>query len=136
MNILCLPGIVKAKFMLSKKLKNGEEIKLHIGSGRNYLENWINIDFSKRTKKDLSFDVRKGIPFPSNSVDYIFSEHFIEHITYNEGLFYFSEVFRVLKNGGVLRTAFPDLDFIIESYQNDSWREKEWVKLTNAQWYP
>ncbi len=111
-------------------------IKLHIGSGRNYKEGWVNIDFDTRTKKDILHDLSKGIPFPDNSVDFVYNEHFIEHLSYEDGLSFMREAFRALKPGGVLRIACPDLDFLIRGYAEDNWRAQEWVRLIDAEWYP
>jgi predicted SAM-dependent methyltransferase len=110
-------------------------LRLHIGCGRNYKEGWINVDSSK-AKKNLCVDLRKGIPFPGNSIDFIYNEHFIEHLSYEEGFCFLREAYRVLKPKAVLRTAFPDLDTLIEAYQKNTWRKMEWVKLIKADWYP
>jgi predicted SAM-dependent methyltransferase len=126
----------KALIILNRFNRENKPLKLHIGSGRNYKEGWINIDCNSRTKKDLRLDVRKGIPFPDSSVDYIFNEHFIEHLSYDDGFNFLKEAYRTLLPNGVVRTAFPDIDTMIDSYMKDSWREMEWVKLIKAQWYP
>ena len=94
----------------------GKPVKLHIACGRNYKEGWINIDISRKVRKDFRIDINKGLPFPNRSVDFIFSEHFIEHLSYDKGLFFLKEAHRILKPGGVIRTAFPDIDKIIDSY--------------------
>ncbi len=123
----------KVQFYLSRK---DQPLKLHIGCGRNYKESWINIDFDPATRKDILHDLSKGIPFPDNSVDFIYNEHFIEHLSYKDGFAFMNEAYRVLKPGGVLRIACPDLDFMIEGYTKDNWRSQEWVGLINAHWYP
>lgn len=126
----------KAK-KLVKAINNGNGVvKIHAGCGRHYLQGWINIDSSKKSKSDLCVDLAKGLPFPDNSADFIFNEHFIEHLSYEDGFAFFKESYRVLKPGGVLRTAFPDLDTLIDSYTRDTWRSMEWVKLIKADWYP
>jgi predicted SAM-dependent methyltransferase len=71
--------------------KSIDPVKLHIGSGRNYKEGWINIDVDESVKTDIHYDLSKGIPFPDNSADYIFNEHFIEHLSYEEGLEFMKE---------------------------------------------
>jgi predicted SAM-dependent methyltransferase len=125
------PG--KIRKILSRK---DQPVKLHIGSGRNYKEGWVNIDFDPKTRKDILYNLSKGIPFPDNSVDFIYNEHFIEHLTYDEGFAFMQEAYRALKPGGVLRIACPDLDFLMEGYIKDSWRSQEWVRLIKAYWYP
>jgi predicted SAM-dependent methyltransferase len=106
-------------------------IKLHLGCGRNTIGGWINTDFDTRKHPDVKnhldvtdkFSIReKGkddIIIDDNSVDYIFSEHMIEHLTYQEGKFMLEECFRVLKVGGKIRISTPDLKFLIDLYTDD-----------------
>lgn len=51
-----------------------------------------------------------GIPFEDNSVPYIFSSHFLEHLTREQGDFLLSESYRVLCPGGIIRICVPSLD--------------------------
>ncbi|MDR8393381.1 methyltransferase domain-containing protein [Aliifodinibius sp. S!AR15-10] len=72
----------------------------------------------------------KKMPFPDYSVDYIFAEQFIEHITLDDGKYFINESYRILKNGGVLRLATPDLFLLYQIYldQNDMVSQKEVVE--------
>ena len=108
--------------------------KLHLGCGKIYFDGWINID-SDSDEADLKHDLRNPLPYENNSVDFIYNEHFIEHLTVKEGLRFLSECFRVLKKGGVLRIAGPSLDYIMFHYfffrRWQSWYKKygcEWIK--------
>ena len=95
-------------------------IKLHLGCGRNILDGWINTDYNTAKFGGSEYlDVTKKFPYNNNSVDYIFSEHMIEHITYHEGKFMLEESFRVLKVGGKIRISTPDLKFLIKLYNED-----------------
>ena len=95
-------------------------IKLHLGCGRNILDGWINTDYNTAKFGGSKYlDVTKKFPYDNNSVDYIFSEHMIEHITYHEGKFMLEESFRVLKSGGKIRISTPDLKFLIKLYNED-----------------
>lgn len=103
--------------LLSKKGK----IKLNIGCGTDYKKGWINIDNNSDNnieKLDLNWDMRYPLPFPENSVDYIFNEHFIEHLTVEEGQKAIKDLMRVLKPGGVMRIATPDLEVTVNKYMN------------------
>jgi len=99
--------------------------KLHVGCGNVKLLGWLNIDVEPGT--DLVIDVREGLPFGDNSIDFIYSEHFFEHLTYEEGEKVFREFWRCIKKGGVLRIATPDLDFLIQIYNRD---------FKNQDWFP
>lgn len=76
-------------------------LKLHFGCGGNHLHGWRN--------HDTDIDITKLLPFENDSVDYIFSEHCIEHQKPVEVWTYFEECLRILKPGGVVRTTFPDI---------------------------
>jgi len=105
--------------------------KLHLGCGRNILDGWINTDFDlvkfpsgpKHLDVTNKFSIREkrkdDIIIDDNSIDYIFSEHLIEHLTYQEGKFMLEECFRVLKVGGKVRISTPDLKFLIDIYTDD-----------------
>jgi predicted SAM-dependent methyltransferase len=54
-----------------------------------------------------------GIPFPDNSVPNIFSSHFLEHLTPQQGNFLLSESYRVLRPGGIIRICVPSLDKVV-----------------------
>lgn len=100
-------------------------IKLHIGCGKNYFDGWINIDNNSDNniqKLDLNLDLRNPLPFKDNSVDYIYNEHFLEHLTVTEGLQALIEFRRVLKPDGILRIAMPDLVGVINLYLNENWK--------------
>jgi len=62
--------------------------------------------------------LRNPLPFEDNSIDYIFNEHFMEHLTPDEGIKANQDFLRVLKPGGVLRIATPDLKVVIDEYLN------------------
>ena len=85
---------------------------LHIGCGKVILQDWINIDLDALEGVDLVYDIKKGIPFNNNTIKYIFAEHFLEHLTREEGLFFLKECHRVLRKGGVLRLSTPNLDWV------------------------
>ncbi|MBV9574077.1 MAG: methyltransferase domain-containing protein [Acidobacteriales bacterium] len=73
-----------------------------------------------RWPKDVQrCDVRKGLPFPSGSVTYIYSSHTFEHFSYSESLKIAKECFRALKTGGIIRIAVPDLELLVRDYTAD-----------------
>lgn len=105
-----------------KQLLNRKgSIKLNVGCGTDYKKGWINIDNNTDNnieKLDLNWDLRYPLPLPENSVDFIFNEHFIEHLSVEEGQTAIKDLMRVLKPGGVMRIATPDLEYIVEKYIN------------------
>jgi predicted SAM-dependent methyltransferase len=101
-------------------------LKLNIGCGSVYLEGWINIDIESETA-DLHHDMRTPLPYHDNSVDFIYNEHFIEHLTAEEGVRVMKEFHRVLKPEGVLRIATPDLRYVLFRYFF-FWRSQDWIQ--------
>lgn len=94
-------------------------VRLNIGCGTDYKAGWINIDNNSDRniqRLDLRWDLRRPLPFPDNSVDFIFNEHLIEHLTVEEGQAAIRDFMRVLKPGGVLRIATPDLAVTVDKY--------------------
>jgi predicted SAM-dependent methyltransferase len=89
--------------------------KVQIGSGSNVLEGWLNTDLGARPGV-IYVNAIKPLPLSSGSVDYVFTEHMFEHITYFEGQRFLREVHRVLHPGGIVRIATPDLAFLVRLY--------------------
>jgi predicted SAM-dependent methyltransferase len=96
---------------------------LHLGCGPKYLPGFLNIDGNLFNKLDLWLDVRNGLPFPSNSVDSIYSTHMFEHFYPDELDVLLRESMRVLKVGGGVRLIVPNLESAIQAYSQSrsSW---------------
>ena len=106
--------------------------KLHIGCGDIYLDGWVNIDLESETA-DIRHDLRTHLPFEDNSVDFIYSEHFIEHLSFEEGLQCMQDFYRVLKKGGVIRIATPNLRYLLFKYFF-FWKNQDWIKTYKYEW--
>lgn len=134
-----LYSIFKPREIYNRQFSN-VPLKLHLGCGTIYKQPfWVNIDNNSDNnikKLDINCNFIDGIPFLDDSVDFICHEHLIEHLDYEEGFAFMKECFRVLKPQGVMRTACPDLDDLIQSYIEDNWREKSWVKSYHFEWIP
>ena len=109
---------------------------LNFGAGAHKLDGFINVDIESGA--DVQADVTKGLPFESNSIDGIYSEHFIEHINQGDGCFFFRECRRILRPGATMRVATPDLDEMIESYakagahsasNREEWLHPDWNRF-------
>lgn len=110
-----------AKAKAKKLIQNRKKIKLNVGCGTDYKKGWINIDNNTDEnidKLDLNWDLRKPLPFDDNSVDFIFNEHFFEHLTVEEARKTIKDLMRLLKPGGVMRVAMPDLESVVDHYLN------------------
>jgi predicted SAM-dependent methyltransferase len=77
----------------------------------------------------MLLNASKRLPFGDCTFDYIFTEHFIEHLKYRAGLQLVQECYRILKPRGRLRISTPDLDFLIELHdENKTEVQKRYIK--------
>lgn len=110
------------------------QIKINLGCGDHCPKDWINIDSSrklwvksivgmeenKQKGKITYMDLSKRLKFEDNTVDYSYCSHFIEHLSLTQGKFFLSEVYRVLKPGGIFRIITPDFEKLITNYLENS----------------
>lgn len=99
--------------------------KLQIGAGSNLLSGWLNTTLYPLKAGSVFMDGTQTFPIPDNSFDYIFSEHVIEHVDFAQGAFMLQEAFRILKSGGRIRFATPDLAKIIALYTNPQGEQEQ-----------
>jgi len=114
-------------------LNTAKTFKLQLGTGQNYLVDWLNTDYFPRNQI-FFLDVTKAFPIPSDSFDFAFSEHQLEHIHYKDARFMLQEVFRLLKEGGVLRICTPDLKAYLLSYFKHKGDEDPYIKDITDNW--
>ena len=54
-------------------------------------------------------DATRSLPIPSSSVDVLYSSHMFEHLDRREAVLFLKEAMRVLRSGGTIRLAVPDI---------------------------
>jgi predicted SAM-dependent methyltransferase len=91
--------------------------RLNWGCGEHPEPGWLNSDIKDVPGIDIVADVRTGLPLETGSVDYITSIHALPELPYADLVPALQELHRVLKPGGVLRLALPDLERGIAAYQ-------------------
>ena len=89
---------------------------LNVGCGSTFHPAWINIDLVPSDPSVKQFDIRKGIPFPNDYFEAVYSSHMIEHLRPQEAEILLTEAVRVAKPGGVVRLATPDLERMVKDY--------------------
>jgi predicted SAM-dependent methyltransferase len=99
----------------------------HIGCGRDYMKGFINIDGNHQQKCDYVLDVRAGLPFPSDCMDFIYSCHMIEHLYPDEALKLIADIYRVLKRKGCAMVSMPDFHHAIRIYNGE--QESQFPRL-------
>lgn len=105
---------------------NTKEIKLHIGCGKRYIPGFVHIDLADYPHIDYKSDVSDLSMFEDNSADLIYACHVLEHFKRYETERVLTEMYRVLKPGGILRVAVPDFEAIVTVYEK--YRDMELIK--------
>jgi predicted SAM-dependent methyltransferase len=109
-------GIV---YLATDEAKWGQP-QLHLGCGPLALEGWINIDNQPYAGIDFRWDLARGIPF--RNARYVFAEHFIEHLSYEQGADFTRGCRAALRDDGILRLSTPNLDWVWRiAYQPAAW---------------
>lgn len=98
---------------IDQYLKSHSVRKLQLGAGSNNPAGWLNTDIEPGDNQ-VYLDATARYPFPDGSVHYVFGEHVIEHVSWEEGIMMLRECYRVLAKGGKLRIVTPNLTKFIQ----------------------
>jgi len=92
--------LIKDKKNVLSQIAGMPNVVIELGCGNNpQIKNAITIDVVDLEYVNIVADLNKGLNFlPDNSVDAIYSFHFLEHV--NDLSFFMKEIYRVLKKGG------------------------------------
>lgn len=102
---------------------DGRKVVLHVGCGsveeqglheRYRSPEWreVRLDVDPDVEPDVVASITDMSPVPERSVDAVYSHHNIEHIFAHEVPLAMSEFFRVLRPGGEVMLATPDLQLV------------------------
>jgi len=122
---------------------------LEIGAGTNAKPGWLSSDLDAHQRPGgapvIILDATRPFAIPKESFDFIYCEHMIEHIKYDDALFMLQECNRIMKPHGVIRIATPCIEFLFrvvsavpgsveEAYREWSVRKfvPEAAEVTNA----
>jgi SAM-dependent methyltransferase len=124
---------------------------LHCGSGANLKSGFLNTDsmvfMDEKGNSTIEgslcmvddafyyfqYDATKPFPFEDACFDWIYSEHFIEHIPQHVTVEWFKDMKRLLKPNGLIRVSTPDLEKYIRGYLDpDATFFKEHIRRLNA----
>lgn len=97
---------------------------LHLGSGSNKFDGWVNADFYSgikfwkkyKNRPDWMLDLRYPLNCNDNVWDGVFSEHTLEHLYPNQALSLLKELYRTMREGAWLRISVPDLAKYVDFY--------------------
>lgn len=117
----------------ARKLSDRTDLKLQLGCGTRLKKGWVNIDL--RASADIRLDLFRPLPFHNDSVDIVYSEHFLEHIDYPDAAMkLLAECLRVLKPGGVFSVGVPDTEWPLLEYARV--RQEGYFRTAKQQWHP
>lgn len=101
-----------------KYLDPKDKLKVIFGGHWSNHSGWLILD-------QVDQDISKRLNFSDNTVDAVFTEHVIEHVSFTDVIHFFNESKRILKNGGVLRIVCPMIEKIIENQNSESFRDEQ-----------
>jgi SAM-dependent methyltransferase len=90
--------------------------RLNWGCGPEPVPGWVNADRLAAPGIQLTGDIRDGLPVADGAFDYVVSIHALQDVPYLDLARVLRELRRVLRPGGWLRLALPDLDRAIDAY--------------------
>lgn len=132
--LICRKMLINVRRSLVKRKIAGQK-KLHLACGNHVLDGWANIDLQSN-RKVIGWDLTHGLPVRSGTIDLIFCEHFIEHITLEQAKALLVEIYRSLRPDGILRLSTPDLKKILDEYilgRTSEWANVGWSPATPCQ---
>ena len=89
---------------------------LNVGCGNRFHPDWTNVDMVSSSPHVIAHNLLTGIPFPDETFQAVYHSHVLEHIPHDEAGGFIDECKRVIKKGGVIRIAVPDLEQIARNY--------------------
>lgn len=90
--------------------------KVQVGCGpHNLLEGWWNVDIRDFEGIDKVMDVAKPWPW-ENSIQYVYGEHFIEHLSFEQAISFLTYAGKALVIGGKIRLSTPSLEWVLKSH--------------------
>lgn len=91
---------------------------VNIGCGESFItdKSWVNLDYLSNHPSVKQGNLLEKLPFINNSVDVIYSSHFLEHIPPRKVPLFLQECYRILKSNGKIRLVLPDLENLCKEY--------------------
>lgn len=89
-------------------------MNLNLGGGNQKIEGFSSVDLTPEADyiHDLS---QMPWPFPDASCEALLASHVLEHFSRDQGARFLAECARILKPGGTLAIAVPDMDRFIDA---------------------
>lgn len=95
----------RRQWLLRKQFSNANPLRVILGAGPITFDGWFQTD---KELLDVTSPEDWSILFKPESIDYVMSEHMLEHLSEDEARIAARECYRYLKPGGLFRVAVPD----------------------------
>lgn len=119
-------------FLAKKKIQKSK--LLNVGCGPYPHPDFINLDYHWNRDIAICWDItKKAYPLPTSSIEGIYTEHCLEHISFAEFEENIKEFYRMLAPGGTVRIIMPDGELYIDIYQRK--KNGETVKMPYEEHY-
>jgi predicted SAM-dependent methyltransferase len=89
---------------------------LNFGCGETTHPAWTNLDASPASPGVIAHDLRRRFPFADGTFDAVYGSHVLEHLEPAAAQKLLEDCFRILRPGGIVRIAVPDLESIVGLY--------------------
>lgn len=91
--------------------------KIQIGCGpKNILPDWWNVDIRDFPGIDCVMDVTQ--PWEFTGIEYIYGEHFLEHLTLEGTVNFLRHAWHSLSDRGMIRLSTPALEWVLSTHMN------------------
>lgn len=107
-------GHLRRRWRVDRYLRREGPKRLQLGGGYHTKEGWLNGDL---IAGEVYLNATRPFPLPSESIDVVFAEQFIEHLSFAGGYACLAECWRVLRWGGKIRFSTPDLALLLALYE-------------------
>ncbi len=100
------------KFTQQTRAWNVRSHLLNLGCGAHFHPAWMNVDAVPASLDVMPHDLCDPLPFADGSFSAVYHSHVLEHFPRAFAPVFLAECHRMLKIGGILRVAVPDLEKI------------------------
>jgi len=126
---IMISGFIRSVPLYIKRKRMANKVLLNVGCGPNANEN-----YHWTPAIDICWDItKKPYPLEAHSLEGIFTEHCLEHISFENCKKNLLEFHRMLKPGGNIRIVVPDGEIYVDIYQRR--KNGEDIKMPHEQYY-
>lgn len=93
-----------------------DQVAVNLGCGSHYRKGWLNFDLYPASDDVRQANIIDGVPLADGTADFVYHSHVLEHLFREDAMRFLQECYRILKPGGILRIAVPDLEDAAREY--------------------